>query len=280
MRLLRISPDGRSNNNRCPPRTGRILQAMSSIIITGGNQGLGYYIAKQLLEDGHNVSILDIDTSNISRLCQPYSEQLAVFVCNVSSESEVVSGVAKHLQRFKVIDAAIANAALCTFDSFMDSDIEAFRHVMDVNYFGAVHIAKAVLPIMEVQRYGRILFTSSGVGVAGFKNISPYASSKGAIESLAKCLKLEYADAGITCHIIHPPLTRTASAKPLSVPEQMKADPEKVGRGIAKHVFSNQFLICDSLGQRAQMALSYLAPLSIGRMMSMATDRFIESRQK
>ena len=59
---------------------------------------------------------------------------------------------------------------------------------------------------------GRIIFTSSGVGVTGFVNISPYASSKGAIETLAKCLEIENQPYGISFHLFHPPLTNTASA--------------------------------------------------------------------
>ena len=57
---------------------------------------------------------------------------------------------------------------------------------MDVNYFGALRLSKLILPFMREKKEGRIIFTSSGVGVTGFGNISPYASSKGAIESLAK----------------------------------------------------------------------------------------------
>ncbi len=69
-------------------------------------------------------------------------------------------------------------------------------------------VVKSVLPYMQAQKYGKVIFTSSGVGVTGFIGISPYASTKGALEALAKCLNLEYASVGVTFHIIHPPLTR------------------------------------------------------------------------
>ncbi|HBR25330.1 MAG TPA: short-chain dehydrogenase, partial [Firmicutes bacterium] len=82
---------------------------------------------------------------------------------------------------------------------------------------------------------------SSGVGVMGFINISPYASSKGAIESLAKCLNIEYQNDGISFHIFHPPLTRTKSAEPLPIPKEFMVPPEKVGVGLAKHINKKSF---------------------------------------
>ena len=59
------------------------------------------------------------------------------------------------------------------------------------------------------------------LGLRGFGNISPYASSKGAIESLAKCLEIENQDYGITFHIMHPPLTNTASSSELPYPKNL-----------------------------------------------------------
>ena len=57
-----------------------------------------------------------------------------------------------------------------------------------MNYYGALRLVKSVLPYMQAQKYGKIIFTSSGVGVTGFIGISPYASTKGALEALAKSL--------------------------------------------------------------------------------------------
>jgi NAD(P)-dependent dehydrogenase (short-subunit alcohol dehydrogenase family) len=121
---------------------------------------------------------------------------------------------------------------------------------------------------MKEQSKGRIFFTSSGVGIMGFVNISAYASSKGALESLAKCLNIEYHNTGITFHIIHPPLTRTTSAKPLPIPEEFKADPEKVGTGIAKNIHKKRFIICHSFSQRIQTRLAYILTMKLGKFMS------------
>ena len=85
---------------------------------------------------------------------------------------------------------------------------------------------------MKSQRRGKICFTSSGVGITGFIDISSYASSKGAIEAFAKCMNIEYEDSGVTFHIMHPPLTDTESSSPLPIPKEFKSSPEKVGKRV------------------------------------------------
>ena len=126
---------------------------------------------------------------------------------------------------------------------------------------------------MRKQGFGRIIFTSSGVGVTGFGNISPYASSKGAIESLAKCLTIENQEYGISFHLFHPPLTNTASSSGLPVPKEMMASPQKVGKGLAEHIDSKKFVICHSFSQTMQMNLCYCHPLFMGKMMWKMTTR-------
>jgi len=188
--------------------------------------------------------------------------------------------VAESVKKFGSIDCAIHNACLCTFESMEQTDEETYHNVMEVNYYGALHLSKAVLPYMKSQKNGKVIFTSSGVGVTGFVNISPYASSKGAIEALAKCLNIEYQNYGISFHIFHPPLTRTKSAEPLPVPKEFMANPEKVGIGLAKHIQSKSFIICHSFGQKVQTLSCYLLPIKMGKLMSKMTVKYIAEKDK
>ncbi|MBQ8825890.1 MAG: SDR family oxidoreductase, partial [Oscillospiraceae bacterium] len=126
---------------------------------------------------------------------------------------------------------------------------------------------------------GKVIFTSSAVGVTGFVNISPYSSTKGALEALAKCLRIEYAKDNITFHIMHPPLTRTKSALPLPVPDEFKALPEKVGYGLAKHINSKRFIICHSLNQKIQTMGCYFFPIKMGNLLSKLTANCAETEK-
>ena len=164
---------------------------MANIIIVGANQGIGYYIAERLLARGSSVAILDTSLDQAKALQASYPQRLLPVRADARDAASIQSGVAQTVTAFGSIDAAIHNACLCTFASEPDTGYDVYQDVLDVNFFGALRLAKAVLPYMRKAGKGRIIFTSSGVGVTGFVNISPYASSKGAIEALAKCLEIE-----------------------------------------------------------------------------------------
>lgn len=248
---------------------------MANIIITGANQGIGYYFTEQALKDGNRVAVLDIETDNLKDLAQAFPKQLLYYNADVCDEMQINTAVKKVVTNFHSIDIAIHNACLCTFANENDTDLDIYKQVFDVNYYGGLRLVKSVLPYMQAQKTGKIFFTSSGVGVTGFIGISPYASSKGALEALAKCLNVEYSATGISFHIIHPPLTYTKSAMPLPVPKEFMANPQKVGSGIAKHIFSKQFIICHSLGQKLQTLVCYLCPIKMGNLMSKMTVKYI-----
>lgn len=248
---------------------------MANILIVGANQGIGYYLAERLLESGNSVTVLDVQTDAIEALKEKYQKTVLPVIADARNLSSIEDGVQQTIEHFGDIDIAIHNACLCTFENEHDTDYEVYQNVMDVNYFGALRLAKTVLPHMRKANKGRIIFTSSGVGVTGFSNISPYASSKGAIESLAKCLEIENEAYGITFHLFHPPLTNTKSASGISVPKEFKSDAKKVGYGLADHIWSKKFVICHSTSQAAQMKFSYRHPLYIGKMMSKAAKRVI-----
>lgn len=247
--------------------------SVSNILIVGANQGIGYYMVERLLEKGNHVAVLDIEEEHIKELQKSYAGSLLVMKADATDEASLSEGVKSAIHEFGKIDVAIHNACLCTFERESDTEYEVYKKVMEVNYFGALRLAKLVLPSMRETKGGRIIFTSSGVGVTGFGNISPYASTKGAIESLAKCLEIENQKYGITFHIMHPPLTNTASSKGLPVPKEFMADAKKVGSGLAEHIWSKKFVICHSFSQAMQMKLCYRHPLYMGKMMWKMTQR-------
>ena len=253
---------------------------MANILIVGADQGIGYYLVERLLESGNKAAVLDIQINAVEILKEKYQEAVLPIIADARNLSSIENGVRRAIEHLGDIDIAIHNACLCTFESEHDTGYEIYQNVMDVNYFGALRLAKTVLPHMRKAQKGRIIFTSSGVGITGFSNISPYASSKGAIESLAKCLQLENAEYGITFHLFHPPLTNTKSASGISVPKEFKAEAKKVGYGLADHIWSKKFVICHSAFQAAQMKFSYRHPLFIGNMMTKAAKNAIEPEKK
>lgn len=252
---------------------------MPNIVITGANQGIGYHFTEQSLKNGNKVAVLDLETDNLEILEQSYPNRLFYYKADVCKETQIRTAIADIMEKFQKIDIVIHNACLCTFDKEANTDLSTYERVFDVNYYGALRLVKSILPYMQAQKNGKVIFTSSGVGVTGFIGISPYASTKGALEALAKCLNLEYASDGISFHIIHPPLTRTKSAEPLPVPKEFMADPKKVGYGIADHISSRHFILCHSFSQKVQTLTCYLFPIKMGRFMSKMALQYIGNKQ-
>lgn len=249
-----------------------------NIIITGANQGIGYYMVEKLLAEGNKVSVLDIKTDNLVKLKEK-CDSLIYYKVDLRNYDEVKRAVDETAAEFETIDIAVHNAFKCTFERESKTDLDTYNDVFNVNYFGALRLVKCVIHYMSAQKKGRVIFTSSGVGVTGFMNISPYSSTKGALEALAKCLRIEYAKDNITFHIMHPPLTRTESALPLPVPEEFKALPEKVGYGLARHINSKRFIICHSLNQKIQTLGCYLFPTKMGDLLSKLTANYTETNE-
>jgi len=250
---------------------------MASIIITGGNAGIGYYMTRQFLEDGHCVAVLDVCTDRLEPLELEFNGSLVICSGDAADEADVARCLKKVNGLWGGVDIAIHNACICVFAPFNKTSEADMKRVHEVNFGGAVNLARWTLPIMKRQKYGRLCFVSSGVGVTGMDGLSAYASSKGAIEALARCLKLECAGTGVSVHLLHPPLTRTASSSPLPVPPQMMAEPEKVGRALARRIESKGFIITTGIGQRLMVGLAYHLPGRIGRLLSSMTKRAQES---
>ncbi len=248
---------------------------MTNIVMTGANQGIGYFLTEQALKDGHRVAVLDIETDQLEELAKAFPGQLYYCQTDVRDEAGIQKAIADVMRQFKTLDIAIHNACLCTFGNEKETGLNIYEQVFDVNYYGALRLIKSVVPFMRAQQHGKVILTSSGVGVTGFIGISPYASTKGALEALAKCLNLEYAADGISFHIFHPPLTRTKSAAPLPVPQEFMADPQKVGAGLAKRLSSKRFILCHNFIQKFQTMLCYCFPIKMGRFMSKMTLRYM-----
>lgn len=193
---------------------------MAAILITGANQGIGYHLTAALLRQGHQVAVLDWETHHLAALQNTFPAQLAYYPVDVRQEEALQAAVAAAQAWQGTPEVVIHNACCCPFGGVEDLDLGQVQAAFATNYYGALQLVRCVGPALRAQGRGRVIFTSSGVGITGFPGLSAYASTKGALEALAKCLNLEYAGDGVTFHLIHPPLTRTQSSAPSPSPRR------------------------------------------------------------
>lgn len=238
------------------------------VLVTGANSGIGYYMALSLLENNFYVAVLDIEINEISTWKRKYADELIVIQCDITCQEKVDKSISKIVKAWDQIDIVVNNACKARFSPFEETDMKDIEAVFSVNVMGMLHIIKAVLPDMLRRNEGLIHNVSSGVGITGFKNLLGYAASKGAVETLTRCLALEYATTKIVFNIIHPPLTATPSALPIGLPIEMLKDPEKVGRALSRKIKSRKRIITADWKSALGIRIMKLFPYFMGNMFS------------
>jgi NAD(P)-dependent dehydrogenase (short-subunit alcohol dehydrogenase family) len=237
------------------------------IIITGANNGIGLAMTRALVDRGDRVAALDLDTENLEALDKD-GDRLRAHLCDVTDRGRTLEVIADLVQAWERLDVLVNNACIALFKPYLERTQEEIRREFEVNYFGYLNMIDAVLPVMRERGYGVIHNVSSGVGITGYPGISGYASTKGAIEALTRTLDMEFADFGITVNLMHPPLTRTRSSAPLGVPSQMMADPEEVGRKLAKKVGQTAPVLTPDLTTGVGIAANQHFPVLMGRFLA------------
>jgi NAD(P)-dependent dehydrogenase (short-subunit alcohol dehydrogenase family) len=243
------------------------------VLVTGANSGIGYFLTLSLLEKSFRVAVLDIVINEISRWQEKYTEDLLIIQCDLTCEKEVKEAVAVVLKSWDQIDIVVNNACKAIFKHFEQTDINEIQGVFEVNVMGLLHVIKAVLPGMLERNEGIIHNVSSGVGITGFKNLLGYSTSKGAVETLTRCLALEYSETHIIFNVIHPPLTATPSARPIGLPREWLEDPEKVGRLLSQKIGSRKRVITTDWRSAMGIRFMKLFPYFMGKMLLRLTSK-------
>lgn len=245
--------------------TGRV------VALTGANSGIGYQILRELVRDGYRVAAFDVDGGNIQRPRSAQLEQVTFVECDVTRDESVERAVTAVIERWGRIDILVNNAGIATFALFETQSLNDIHREFDVNYFGYVRTIRSVLPRMRDRGTGIIHNMGSPAGRVGYPGMTGYASTKGAIEGLARSLRLELHDEDVWCTLWVPPATDTRMAAGLGYPKWLLADPVDVGRNFARQIESTDRVIMPDWQTRAGTWLIERFPL----LWQWATDRFM-----
>ena len=120
-----------------------------NILITGANEGIGYYLVTELLSQGNNVTILDVKITELLKLKDKYPDQVFPIECDVRDTEGMQEAVKKSVTAYGGIDIAVHNACLCSFQSMTETNYSIYEDVFNVNYFGALRLVKCVVPYMQ-----------------------------------------------------------------------------------------------------------------------------------
>jgi 3-oxoacyl-[acyl-carrier protein] reductase len=184
-----------------------------SVLVTGGNRGIGLAIARRLAAAGDSVTVT-------SRSGEPV-EGLEVVPCDVTdvvSVDEAFSAVEKRQGHVEVL---VANAGITRDQLLALMSEDAFAGVLDTNLTGAYRTAKRAVKGMMRMRRGRLIFISSVVGLYGSAGQANYAASKAGLVGLARSLARELGSRNITSNVIAPGFVHSDMTAALP-PERVK----------------------------------------------------------
>jgi 3-oxoacyl-[acyl-carrier protein] reductase len=167
-----------------------------SVLVTGGNRGIGLAIARRLAADGDSVTVT-------SRSGKPV-EGLSVVKCDVRDAASVDAAFTAIESEQGPVEVLIANAGVTRDQILALMSEDAFTEVVDTNLTGAYRVAKrAVRPMMKMRR-GRMIFISSVIGLSGQPGQANYGASKAGLIGLARSLARELGSRGITANVVTP----------------------------------------------------------------------------
>ena len=178
-------------------------------VITGGAQGIGYAVAKRMIESGAKVVIWDFDTE----LANASASELGVTAlhCDISDWGSVQAAAQQTETQFGRIDVLVNSAGVAGANAVVeDYPIEEWNKIISVNLNGTFHTNRAVIAGMKERGYGRIVNIASIAGKEGNPNASAYSASKAGVIALTKSLGKEAADYNIGVNCITPAAARTA----------------------------------------------------------------------
>jgi len=179
-----------------------------SVLVTGGNRGIGLAIARRLAAAGDAVTVTSRSGDEI--------DGLTVARCDVRDAESVDEAFKAAEAAHGPVEVVVANAGITADQLLALMSEDAFTSVVDTNLTGAYRVAKrAVRPMMRLRR-GRIIFISSVVGLLGSGGQANYAASKAGLVGMARSLARELGSRNITVNVVAPGFAETDMTAALS----------------------------------------------------------------
>lgn len=175
-----------------------------SIIVTGGSLGMGRACAERFAIEGGQVLIVANDSETIERAVSEIDGKVAGFVGDVRNVADMERAVADAVQRFGGVDVLACCAGIQRYGTVIDTPVDVWDDVMDVNLKGIFLASKYAIPQMRKRGGGAIVAISSVQAYASQAGVAAYTASKGAINALVRAMALDHAGDNITVNAVCP----------------------------------------------------------------------------
>ncbi|MEV6769447.1 3-oxoacyl-ACP reductase FabG1 [Nocardia sp. NPDC051030] len=186
-----------------------------SVLVTGGNRGIGLAVAQRLLADGHKVAVTHRGSG--------VPEGLFGVKCDVTDSESVDRAFSEVEAHQGPVEVVVANAGIVDNTLFMRMSEESFTKIIDANLTGAWRVAQRANRNMLKGRWGRVIFLGSVVGQIGAPGQVNYAAAKSGLIGMARAITREVGKRNITANVVAPGLIDTDMTREEMTEENRKA---------------------------------------------------------
>lgn len=187
-------------------------------LVTGGTYGIGMAMAKALGKAGATIIVNARRSEMVDEAVAEYKKeglQAYGFTCDVTKEGQVQKMVAEVSKTVGDIDILVNNAGIIKRIPVLETSVEEFKEVIDIDLVGPFIVSKAVAPAMIKKGAGKIINICSMMSELGRETVSAYAAAKGGLKMLTKNLACEWAEHNIQVNGIGPGYIATPQTAPL-----------------------------------------------------------------
>lgn len=216
------------------------------IAITGASSGIGRATALRLAKDGASIAVCARRRDRLDEVASEIASAGGTplpFTADVTRPEDMHAFVNAAVQQFGQLDVMLCNAGYGIYGAIDRVSAEQMHALMDVNYFGTFHAARAALEVFRPQGHGHTIIVSSIVGQRGIPFMGPYSATKFAQVGLAECLRAEVAGSKLHVSVVYPISTETEFFKVMTRhsgfatrAQGPRQTPESVAEAIARAI--------------------------------------------
>ena len=223
-------------------------------LVAASSKGLGKAVALGLAAEGAKLALCARGEEELRRTAAEIPTEVLAETVDVTQEAQVRAFVDNVLRKFGRIDICVTNAGGPPAKKFAETTIDDWRSAVDLNFISTVHFARAVLPHMKEQRWGRLIAISSVAVLQPVDGLILSNAARSAVRGLVKSLSNEYAPHNVLVNNVCPGYTATERLQKLNVHPEAQIP---LGRVATPEEFAN--LVVFLASDRA----SYITGVSI-----------------
>lgn len=252
-------------------------------LVTGGSRGIGLALARLLANDGYRLALLSRGGSDLEEAASGLSGDggsvLAVRA-DVADAEAVGRAFREVLSEFGRIDLVVHCAGVLETGRFAEIEPEKYRRLVDVNYLGAVHVAREAIACMQDAGGGHLVQVASVIAIRTFPGFAAYAPTKWALRAFHETLELELAGSPVRLSLVYPPITDTPMVRDLP-PDRRPAvydafpavSAEKVAAGMLRGIRRRKRRVFVRPDDWLYFHLARVAPGTLGRILDWHVGR-------